>query len=265
MATKKGVFSFLAIFGGSIWFFLFRNNNSRANPQEQRPAQPSNANIGQNQNDQREFASNQRNERNFEPRNPQGENLRPPLQQSNPETQVENSRNNSEPSSSDRHLVSIKVKYGENVLEARINLEIDTVLSLKQKLFPNQLQEGKNVRLIFRGQVLNDSHPLCFYQISEGVFIHAVISSQPSSPISQMNPHVIPFFVTSSLPLISICGSVIGSLWAFYFIEQTSRFFDSLSLFFLTLITLLYITFLYTWITNRQQPNLNQNSLNQRN
>lgn len=62
------------------------------------------------------------------------------------------------------------------VLTTSVNLDTTKVLALKKKVFPKDLEEGKAVRLLFMGKMLNDEDYLSKYKLVNMSFIHALIS-----------------------------------------------------------------------------------------
>lgn len=69
----------------------------------------------------------------------------------------------------------LKAPTGDTEITCRAN---DTVLSLRESVIRQLSAHGKNVRLIFSGKMLDvDQNPLSKYGISDGSFIHAVVTS----------------------------------------------------------------------------------------
>lgn len=55
----------------------------------------------------------------------------------------------------------------------------ETVRELKDRVFgKDSKDDGKNVRLIYQGKVLQDAEPVSKYGLKEGVFVHAFITAQ---------------------------------------------------------------------------------------
>jgi hypothetical protein len=55
----------------------------------------------------------------------------------------------------------------------------ESVRELKDRVFGKEIKEdGKNVRLIYQGKVLQDAEPVSKYALKEGVFVHAFITAQ---------------------------------------------------------------------------------------
>ena len=55
----------------------------------------------------------------------------------------------------------------------------ETVRELKDRVFGKEIREdGKNVRLIYQGKVMQDAEPVSKYALKEGVFVHAFITAQ---------------------------------------------------------------------------------------
>lgn len=55
----------------------------------------------------------------------------------------------------------------------------ETVRELKDRVFGKEIREdGKNVRLIYQGKVMQDGEPVSKYALKEGVFVHAFITAQ---------------------------------------------------------------------------------------
>ena len=53
----------------------------------------------------------------------------------------------------------------------------ETVRELKERVFQKEIKEnGKNVRLIYQGKVLQDPEQVSKYGLKEGVFVHAFIT-----------------------------------------------------------------------------------------
>jgi hypothetical protein len=55
--------------------------------------------------------------------------------------------------------VNVKVSDAE-IRKAYVNVENEHVVNLKRKAFPEELIEGKRVRLIYQGRIMLDEHPL---------------------------------------------------------------------------------------------------------
>ena len=55
----------------------------------------------------------------------------------------------------------------------------ETVRELKDRVFGKEIRDdGKNVRLIYQGKVMQDAEPVSKYALKEGVFVHAFITAQ---------------------------------------------------------------------------------------
>ena len=64
---------------------------------------------------------------------------------------------------------------GDSNITCHVN---DTVSSLKESVIRQLAAQGKNVRLIFAGKMLDiDQNPLSEYGIADGSFVHAVVTS----------------------------------------------------------------------------------------
>jgi hypothetical protein len=99
------------------------------------------------------------------------------------------------------HMVTIfliTAPSGDSDISCRVN---DTVLSLKESVMRQLSAHGKNVRLIFSGKMLdNDQNPLSKYGISDGSFVHAVVTTMRGSGSGAQNSA--PPRATNSAPII---------------------------------------------------------------
>mmetsp|Transcript_13088 Transcript_13088/g.21422 ORF Transcript_13088/g.21422 Transcript_13088/m.21422 type:complete len:299 (+) Transcript_13088:132-1028(+) len=78
--------------------------------------------------------------------------------------------------------VHLKAPTGDTEISCHAN---DTVMSLRESVIRQLSAHGKNVRLIFSGKMLDvDQNPLSKYGISDGSFIHAVVTSM-RGPVQQ--------------------------------------------------------------------------------
>jgi len=55
--------------------------------------------------------------------------------------------------------VNVKISDAE-IRKVYVNVENEHVMNLKHKAFPEELIEGKRVRLIYQGRIMLDEHPL---------------------------------------------------------------------------------------------------------
>eukprot|EP00743_Colponemidia_sp_Colp-15_P004942 GILK01005327.1.p1 GENE.GILK01005327.1~~GILK01005327.1.p1 ORF type:complete len:274 (-),score=26.54 GILK01005327.1:198-1019(-) len=55
-------------------------------------------------------------------------------------------------------------------------IETETVRQFKQRIFSSEVQQGKSIRLICQGKLLDDSKPLAAYGVKPGSFFHVAIS-----------------------------------------------------------------------------------------
>lgn len=228
----------------TVWYFF---HNSSTNPSSAPPA--SQTSRRDEERDQRNpgQANSEENER----VRPREENVNT---NQNQFSQVDNSQTENEvnrETEDQEHCIQVNIKEGERIHQVRINIERDTVLDLKQKAFRQQLQEGKSVRLLFRGQILNDQHPLSFYQLEDGVHLHAIIRNQESnsSNSNPLNSGDLPadqvFFVTSPILLFGITGFVILGFWTLWFLEE--KYLSTQGVFFLGIISFFYLSFIWKY------------------
>jgi len=141
---------------------------------------------------------------------------------------------------------TVRIRIGENVLQCKVTcLESVTVLELKQKMFQRDLENGKQVRFIFRGRILQDHLPLSMFQIEENSIIQCVISNYANSVQDSLNQRSIP---ESSSPfngiatLYIMCGTILCFLWSLYF-TQGVIYFNMMSVFMLASITVVFLSF----------------------
>ena len=57
-----------------------------------------------------------------------------------------------------------------------------TVRAAKEALFPTEFGEGKNIRFIFRGKLLQDEHTLQDSGVADGAFLHTSITDLRPDP-----------------------------------------------------------------------------------
>ncbi|TNV84444.1 hypothetical protein FGO68_gene14405 [Halteria grandinella] len=80
-----------------------------------------------------------------------------------------------EPPASDS--ISIKIKKSDSqIVKITISPSRDLVRELKERAFQKERDEGKNIRLIYQGKVLQDNDYLGKYNLKDGVFVHAFIT-----------------------------------------------------------------------------------------
>ena len=61
----------------------------------------------------------------------------------------------------DQEAIQIKIKKSDSqIVKVSVVVTRDTVRDLKEKVFLKEREEGKNVRLIYQGKVLQDSDSL---------------------------------------------------------------------------------------------------------
>ena len=79
--------------------------------------------------------------------------------------------------------VNIKISDAE-VRKIYVHLGSELVINLKRKAFPEEILEGKRVRLIYQGRIMLDEHPLSkfsdkYTDLSDDCFMHGIISDPP--------------------------------------------------------------------------------------
>lgn len=72
--------------------------------------------------------------------------------------------------------------YDGKTLQTRVDIDRTTVLDLKHKVFQADLDEGKVVRLLFMGKMMQDHEILNQYKLKEMSFLHCMISNQLVRP-----------------------------------------------------------------------------------
>ena len=114
------------------------------------------------------------------------------------------------------------MKLGEISRDCTVNIETDTVLDLKQKVqkkifivfnikyFHQELSEGKQVKLISKGRLMDDSIPLSVYELKENSYIHGVITQSPRNNAQQQafDPRIYPFDVTGPMGKKSVAAVI---------------------------------------------------------
>ena len=62
------------------------------------------------------------------------------------------------------------------VLNTSVNLDTTTVLDLKEQVFTKDMEQGKEVRLLFMGKMMRDEEYLNNYRLVNMSYIHALVS-----------------------------------------------------------------------------------------
>lgn len=98
-------------------------------------------------------------------------------------TGIQNAQDDKSFDDSPNELTYLKFKLNDGrVLNTSVNLEITTALDLKQRVFAKELAEGKVVRLLFMGKMLQDQQYLSTYKLKNMSFLHALISVPLNRP-----------------------------------------------------------------------------------
>ncbi|CDW85344.1 UNKNOWN [Stylonychia lemnae] len=72
-------------------------------------------------------------------------------------------------------IICIKIKKSDNqIVKIAINLKVDFVIDIKERVFQKERDEGKNIRLIYQ-------------DIKDGAFIHAFITQAPVHQPTEQN------------------------------------------------------------------------------
>eukprot|EP00347_Sterkiella_histriomuscorum_P010989 403374171 len=83
-------------------------------------------------------------------------------------------------------IITIKIKKSDNqIVKLSINLKVDFVIDIKDRVFQKERDEGKNIRLIYQGKILQDQDSVSQYNIKDGAFIHAFITQAPVQQLSE--------------------------------------------------------------------------------
>jgi len=153
-----------------------------------------------------------------------------------------------EPPSSHGTTITLRIKLGEQTKSCEVDMENTTVAQLKQNVFGEDIRQGKQVRLIFRGRLLDDAHALAIYELTEESTIHAVITQQQQNQNNagrQGNGSTFEINLSIEGPwlLYFLLGVMLGVLWYLYIINE--QLFDFFSLAALMAFTALWGFFLY--------------------
>jgi len=143
-------------------------------------------------------------------------------------------------------MISIKVMNQETFQLLTVDNNM-LLKDLKEKCFPVQVAEGKTVRIIYSGRVLQgDTYPLRYLGIMNGSVLHSVVSEHTPTTETQSNTQNIDNAINDldlSDLLIVLFTLMLVLLWGLLLVY--TNYFSVTSIVILGILTILFILFVF--------------------
>ena len=157
-------------------------------------------------------------------------------------------------------LITLNILQGESKQSHQIDVR-HTIAQIKQQLFPQHIQQGQRVVLVFQGQRLEDPYPANYYPLTNNSFVHCMISQIPEAdqyqrPYAEQSSSTLPMTrIDPAFLLIGILGLLFVPLWTLLFLFEDEYFSASSRLMLIVLTTAFLLMAKTCWESTRaSQP-----------